>query len=237
MTIRENFGKPIDPHIGRLVEAMNVPGVCETIASCEGHRDGWLTGAIRPSYVYFRATLRFAAEMNKLVYGDACLADSQLNYYWHLRAMFNHEHSLVFTLSIPDYDRPVRLDLMDFRGLKLWRHWSRARLDADFETLRGFVSTALAQLRQEPVPEVDQGNARQCHQERGQECLFQPSFGAWPERAGRHWGAAARTHVGIRTHRIFTVPALDEFRLHCFPPFYAFGNVPENYGIGVHVHG
>lgn len=237
MTLKENFGKPVEPRIRPLVESMNVPWVCETIASCEGHRDGWLTGTIRSPYVYFRATLRFASELNKLVYGDACLADSQLNYYWHLRAMFNHEHVLVFMLSIPDYDRPVRLVLMDFHGLRLWRRWSRAKLDADFETLRGFVSAALAQLRQDPVPEVDQGNAGQCHQERGQECLVQPFFGARVVRACRHWGTAARTHVGIPTHRIFTVPALDEFRLHRFPPLYAFGNAPENYRTGVHVHG
>lgn len=235
--IREDFGKPIDPRIRPLVEAMNIPDVCETIASCEGHRKGWLTGEIRPPYVYFKGDNLFVSILNRIVYGDSCLARPRLNYYWHIRGMFNHEDRLVFTLSIPDYDRPVRLELTDFRGLGLWRRWSRAKLDADFETLRGFVSTALAQLRQDPIPEVDQGNASQCHQERGHEHLAQPQFGAWPERTGWHGCAAARTHVGIRAHRIVTVPALDEFRLHRFPPLYAFGNAPENYRTGVLGHG
>lgn len=216
MKIRERFGRPIEPRIFPLVETLNIPGVCETIASCEGHRN-WFTGEMLPAYVYFRATLKYAAVLNQQVYDDACLDTPRLNHYWHMRGMFDGENTLAFYLSIPDYDRAIPLTLMDYSCLRLWRRWSRDALDADFETLRAMASTALTQLRQDHEPSVDHQEAGQGDQPCCQPCVSEPLFGAWPHRQCGPGCSALWANIGIPTNRMFAVPAWHKFSQGALP--------------------
>lgn len=188
MSIPAHFGRPIEPRIRPLVEALNVPGMSRTLASCEGHRR-WL--GVRPPYVYFQAKTPFVSVLNRLVYNDLCRESPALRYPWHVRGMFNERDELCFSLAVPEMERhPV--------SLRSWLTWSRSDLDADFATLRGLVRETLAEIRKNGVPEIEEGSEAQSQDEKhsghGDESLLflcahsarwirGPAYGAFQRRS------------------------------------------------------
>lgn len=71
----------IDTRIADLVEAMNVEGICETIACCEGH---WCrrSKVLEIPYVWFKADITFVRKLNRLLVLNAPGGAGRLNIDW-----------------------------------------------------------------------------------------------------------------------------------------------------------
>lgn len=85
----------IEPRVAALVAALNVPDLCSTHASCEGHRHG---PAFRLPYVAFRAAETFAGAVAQALYADA-LRDHRLRMTWDLTGHFDTRGALVYRLA------------------------------------------------------------------------------------------------------------------------------------------
>ena len=117
----------VDLRIRDLVEAMNIPGVLETVASCEGHSKWW-SGQTGP-YVAYRATNDFVCKIEKLLREDEVSEHRKLFYCWSNRGYISSDFELIFSLQAPGIDT-------DKRTLK------RHQLDADFKVLELMIKDA-----------------------------------------------------------------------------------------------
>jgi len=120
----------IEPGIVPLVKALNVPGLCQTISSCEGHgRPGGflLPGSMKDRpFVFFRADTSFARGIARSIYAELG-ADTLLNYVWRIKGQFYPESAeLVWMLELEDYRIPEQ--------------WNRARINDDLIELAFLVS-------------------------------------------------------------------------------------------------
>lgn len=107
----------IDAPIRDLVDAMNVPGVVETRASCAGHRRPFVA-AVRTPFVMFRADGCYALKLAVLIHQDWCASNRYLHHDWDVIARFDDACELVFVLEC--------------RSRRFWR----GRLARDFRTLQ-----------------------------------------------------------------------------------------------------
>lgn len=116
----------IDLQIKPLVDAMNISGVIETIACCEGH--GGFGGFSTP-YVAFATSIELAARLNEELQADSLMPQPRLCYHWEVTGFFGKEREILFLVKIPAIDR--------------YRWVTRRRLNADFLQIRSMLEQAL----------------------------------------------------------------------------------------------
>ena len=111
----------IDAPIRDLVDAMNVPGVVETRASCAGHR--WpFVAAVHTPFVMFTSDSRYALKLAILMHQDWCASHRYLHYHWDITAQFDDAGDFLFVLECRTRRfRRGRL-ARDFRTLQSWAH-------------------------------------------------------------------------------------------------------------------
>lgn len=147
--LKHVFGKVVQPHILPLVETLNIPGVCETIASREGTRIWNLKHlwppAVIPPNVWFHARDGFAASLDGLIHETLHGKPPALHFSWHLMALDEYRRYL---LSSPYLDGGYALREIAWR----WPE-TRARIDQDFRTLAGLAGQALMKWREEGEPD------------------------------------------------------------------------------------
>lgn len=108
----------IDTRIADLVEAMNVDGICETIACCEGHWRRRSKYCDIP-YIWFKADIAFVRKLNRVLVLNAPDGAGRLHIDW-------------IVCYGPSFDlRPH----MPFDPNDL----TRRKVDEDFETIAAFV--------------------------------------------------------------------------------------------------
>lgn len=115
----------IEERIRALVAVMNIPGVVETVASCEGHR----FRNVGP-YVAYRSDNDFACRLERRIRADEQSQRPTLAYYWTNRAYISSDFELIFTLSAPAIDSGKQT-------------LCRGRLDSDFRILASMVKEAV----------------------------------------------------------------------------------------------
>jgi hypothetical protein len=130
----------IDLNIRNLVVAMNIPGILQTTASCEGHSTWY--GRISP-YVAYRSTNAFACRFEKLLREDEQSTRRKLFYYWSNCGYINSDHELAFCLKAA--------------GIGTWKYpHRRNRLNADFQSLASMVQKVCDQAKAtSTVSEID----------------------------------------------------------------------------------
>ena len=113
----------IESGVAPLVAALNVPGQCKSIASCEGHRGIFFFE--EPPYVMFHAAEHLARRMAIAIepeYGNC-----KLNFSWRVSAWFSPQNAeLVWCIKLTSTD--------------LASTWRRAKIDQDLQHLAGVVS-------------------------------------------------------------------------------------------------
>lgn len=110
----------IDAPIRDLVQAMNVPSVVETRASCAGHR--WpFVAAVHTPFVMFKADSCYALKLAVLIHQDWCASNRYLHYYWDVTAQFDDAGEFLFVLECRT------------------RRFRRGRLARDFQTLQSWA--------------------------------------------------------------------------------------------------
>lgn len=90
----------IDRKIAPLIARMNATGLCQTVASCEGHG-----GLLRPPYVYFKADVNDVALLEHSIRVATCQTDSNFREAWVVEGRFDHELDLTFILYCPALHR------------------------------------------------------------------------------------------------------------------------------------
>lgn len=148
--LKHVFGKVVQPHILPLVESLNIPGVCETLASREGTRLWnlkYLWPAFMPPNVWFRARAGFAATLDGLIHETLHRKPPALHFSWRLMEVGEYEYQR-YLLSSPYLDGGYAPREIAWR----WPE-TRARIDQDFRTLAGLAGQALSQWREEGEPD------------------------------------------------------------------------------------
>lgn len=97
---RKKLYAEIDQGIAPLVARMNATGLCQTVASCEGHGS-----LLRPPYVYFKANVSDVALLEYLIREATWRTDSNFREAWVVEGRFDHELDLTFILYCPTYHR------------------------------------------------------------------------------------------------------------------------------------
>lgn len=141
----------IDPLILPLVDLMNKTGVITTIASCQGHA---LSG--KEPYVYFQASERVAASMERAVRTAYATGTSALNTAWHIEGFFNERFELAYRLRASYYEEKANAVLGGIAAL--W--FGRSRLDHDFAELGRLFHHALDYQGKLDKPEISAATDR-----------------------------------------------------------------------------
>jgi hypothetical protein len=121
MNVLNIFTKPknyqiIDEKIKPLVTTMNGTGVIRTIASCQGHGWGW-----NQPYVYFKASERTAASIDKALRTHTELSAPTRKESWVVEGRFDENHETTYILYSPHYSRIAETSFSSFIYLFLFR--------------------------------------------------------------------------------------------------------------------
>jgi len=113
----------IEPGVASLVAALNVPGQCKSIASCEGHRGVCFFD--EPPYVMFHAEEYLARRLAIAIEPE--YESCELNFAWRVSAWFSPQNAeLVWCLKLTSSDYEST--------------WRRGKIDQDLLHLADVVS-------------------------------------------------------------------------------------------------
>jgi len=123
----------VDSAVKPLVDRMNSVQMLRTIASCHGHWHG------KPPYVYFKAPVHVAAQIEKRLREDAMNDRPRLAASWCVHGLFDENYKQTFLLHAPEYHQGAE-SLIKAAWLFGAR---RRRLDTELLTLAQLVEPAI----------------------------------------------------------------------------------------------
>lgn len=135
----------VDPKIRPLVDLMNLTGLFQTVASCEGHGS-----LLKPPYVYFKADVKDAALLEELIREAVWRTGSNFRETWVVEGRFDHEFGLTFILYSPELHRKSS-SLLSAASLRYFR----GGIDSDLSLLADLVEKcAVLKSRKNDEPQI-----------------------------------------------------------------------------------